>query len=66
MVLGYILICGMGVMEYGAISGCKVYPRQFQTIELCEAQYVIFLETVIIQEGHYIADQDCFSLGTGT
>jgi hypothetical protein len=65
MILGYILICGMGSLEYGAIDGCKVFPKQFKETATCELAFDNFLVQMSLPEGYYIADHDCFELGIG-
>jgi hypothetical protein len=65
MVLGYILICGMGWTTPGAIEGCIVYPRQFETLVECEESRNRFYANIPLREGHYIDDSGCIVIGTG-
>jgi hypothetical protein len=65
MILGYILICGMGWTTPGAINGCIVYPRQFETLVACEESRDSFHANIPLRKGHYIDDSGCIVIGTG-
>jgi hypothetical protein len=65
MILGYILICGINPLEADTIDGCRLYSRQFRYMSSCEKAYQDFLGNTRLPEGHYPADNDCFSVGTG-
>ena len=64
MILGYILICGMGVAQPSAVDGCLATTRLFQNMELCEEGREIFIKYSTLREGHYVGDSGCFMLGT--
>ena len=64
MILGYILICGMGPMEPGAIEGCIVYTLQFGEVATCEQERDAFLDNPGLRKGHYIDDIACLVIGT--
>jgi hypothetical protein len=66
MILGYILICGMGLAQPNAVDGCLVTTRLFPSIELCEEGREIFLKYSTLREGHYVEQSDCFGIGTKT
>lgn len=64
MILGYILICGMGVAQPSAVDGCLATTRLFPNMELCAEGREIFIKYSTLQEGHYVGDSGCFMLGT--
>jgi hypothetical protein len=65
MILGYVLICGMGPMEVGAIDGCRLFTMQFADMVTCEAERQGFLDEPNLREYHYVDDSGCFVVGTG-
>jgi hypothetical protein len=64
MILGYILICGMGVTQPNAVDGCLPKTRLFPNMELCAEGREVFLKYSNLREGHYVGDSGCFMLGT--
>lgn len=64
MILGYILICGIGITQPSAVDGCLQTTRLFPSMELCEEGRQIFFDYFIPQDGHYIDDSGCFLVGT--
>jgi len=64
MILGYILICGMGPLEPGAINGCRTFYDQFPDVQSCEARQYSFIENTTLRDDHYIDDVGCFTIGT--
>jgi|GEM_PF-4117693 len=64
MILGYILICGMGITQPNAVDGCLQTTRLFPSMELCEGGRQLYLDYSILQEGHYIGGSGCFMVGT--
>ena len=65
MVLGYILICGMGPLDPGAIEGCRVFTIPFSTVAECEESRENFLLSPSLRDQHYVDDSGCFVIGTG-
>ena len=66
MILGYILICGMGVAQPNAVDGCLVTTRLFPNMELCEESREIFLNYSTLQPGHHVGGSRCIVIGTKT
>tara|TARA_R110000764_G_scaffold41411_1_gene93097 strand:- start:2839 stop:3075 length:237 start_codon:yes stop_codon:yes gene_type:complete len=64
MILGYILICGMGIMQPNAVDGCLSTTRLFDSMKSCDEGREAFLGRFTPKPGQYIGSSGCFAIGT--
>ena len=64
MILGYILICGMGITQPNAVDGCLSTTRLFDSMKSCDEGREAFLGRFIAKPDQYIGSSGCFVIGT--